>query len=190
MLVEILQTSAQPSQGLKGFFPAIALVCAIVSYMRRKEEIGGWFLYFYYWMFVALYVYWEDFHKHIKIFLPSSRLDEGHHLALIIAVFPRLLGLTAVVAILLILIKRRDWVWIQRLRLIFGVTVLISMISVAIDVKYFRAALLVNATRLIMLCVWFVYLCVSARIRKVFRTKDWLSPATKVPLVLGQLGNP
>jgi hypothetical protein len=176
MIIHVLQATGPQVKGLSRFLPAIALIVGVVSYLRRKEEIGGWFLYFYYWMFVVFYFYLQDFLAHPNLYLPSSRLDEAHRLALLIAVIPRLFALSAVIILMIIVVNRRDWIWVQRLRLVFGATLVIAAISVAVDVKYFPTSVLVNSVRLFMLIVWFIYLCVSDRVRRVFLAKDPLAP--------------
>jgi hypothetical protein len=186
MLNHLVQAGATQPKGLASFLPAIALLLAVWSYLRRKEEIGGWFFYFYYWMFLVFYFYLKDFLQHTNLFLPSSTLDEARHLALLIAVVPRLFALSATLVLMIIVANRRDWTWVQRLKLVFGVTVLIAAISVGIDAKYFPAALLVNGVRLFMLCVWFLYLCVSDRVRRVFLTRDWLDARHETAILLNQ----
>ena len=150
-----------------------ALALAVVSIFRRKEAIGGWLLYFYFWICALLIVYLEDILSHYRVFLPSFQLDEEQHTALIAAAYPRLFAMTAIVATASALLWRREWVWVERLRLVFGVTILISAVSLALDLKYFPKAFGLNLKRWIMLCVWFTYLCVSRRVHEVFQTKTW-----------------
>jgi hypothetical protein len=189
MLAEIMQAPSQPLQDLKGLLPAIALVCAIVSYMRRKEEIGGWLLYFYFWIWAVFLSYVTNILGHYSVYLPSSKIAPEQRMALIVAVIPRLLVFAAVIGIATVLFRRREWLWVQRLRLVIGAAVVISAVSLVVDVRYFPATLLVNGSRFAGLCVWFLYVCFSKRIRRVFQTKDWLSHVAKNPLLLGQPGN-
>jgi hypothetical protein len=63
--------------------------------------------------------------------------------------------------------------------MVLGATVLIEAISLGLDLEYLPNAVLVNALRLVMLFVWFLYLCFSERIRRVFQTKDWGKAAAK-----------
>jgi len=149
------------------------LVTAIVSYLRRKQDIGGWFLYFYFWIGAVLLIYLTDALGNYRVFLPSSKLDPTHQFALIIAVYPRLLALLGVVGIAVAIVKWREWVWIERVRLMLGVTAVIAAISVALDAKYFPRSLFANLIRCTMLWVWFIYFHVSKRVHHVFRTKDW-----------------
>jgi uncharacterized membrane protein YidH (DUF202 family) len=149
------------------------LVTGIVSYLRRKQEIGGWFLYFYFWISAVLVIYLTDALNNYRVFLPSSKLDATRHVALITAVYPRLLALVGVVVIAVALLKWREWSWIERLRLMLAVTAVIASISVALDVRYFPRSLFANLIRCTMLWVWLIYFYVSKRVHHVFRTRDW-----------------
>jgi hypothetical protein len=153
-------------------FP-LALVVPILSYIRRKQDIGGWLMYFYYWIGAVLAVYLKDALQNYQIFLPSSKLDSAKHLALIVAVYPRLFALLGAVAAAVALLKWRDWLWIERLRFMLGVTVVIAGISAALDAIYFPGSFLVNLVRCTMLGVWLIYFHISRRVHHVFRTKDW-----------------
>jgi hypothetical protein len=179
MIFNILEVNVGQPVSITQLFPAITFVTALVCYLRRKEEIGGWFLYMYYWIFAVLYSYAKDFFGHLDILLRSSQRDEAQRAAFLLAALPRILGLTAVAIILIILVKQREWFLVQRLKLVLGATVLIAAISVGLDVEYFPNAVLVNVLRLVMLCVCFLYLCFSERIRRVFQTKDCGEAAAK-----------
>jgi hypothetical protein len=179
MIFSVLQVNVRQPGGITQLLPAISLVGALVCYLRRKEEIGGWFLYMYYWIFAVLYFYSKDFLGHMDFLLPSSQRDEAQRAAFLLAALPRILGLTGVAIILIILVKQREWIWVQRLKMVLGATVLIAAISVGLDVEYFPNAVRVNVLRLVMSCVWFLYLCFSERIRRVFQTKDWGEGAAK-----------
>jgi len=173
MLAASLQSAPLMISPFNSILLLLAAVTAIVSYLRRKQEIGGWLMYFYYWMSALLVVYLKDALGNYKVFLPSSKLDSAKHLALIIAVYPRLFALLAVVGAAFMVLLRREWVWIERLRMMLGVTILIACISVGIDVRYFPTSVRFNLVRAVGLCLWFLYFCNSKRVRGVFRTKDW-----------------
>lgn len=130
-------------------------------------------MYFYFWMCAALTIYLSDAIGNYQIFLPSSKLDTVHHVALVSAVYPRLFALLGVVGVGVALLKWRDWQWIERLRLVLGVTVLVAGVSVALDAVYFPRSLLPNAIRWVTLCVWLGYFHLSKRVHHVFQTKDW-----------------
>jgi hypothetical protein len=172
-MADLLQVPSITIASLNQILLPAALVTAIVSYLRRKQDIGGWFLYFYFWISAVLAIYLTEALNNYRVFLPSSRLDSARHFALIITVYPRLLALLGVVGIAAALLKRRDWVWIERLRFMLGVAAVIAAISVALDAIYFPRSLFANLIRCAMLWVWLIYFHVSKRIHHVFQTKDW-----------------
>lgn len=96
-----------------------------------------------------------------------------NHEALVLAVFPRLLVFVTVAAVATILLLRRDWVWVERLRVVLLAGVIIAGFSVWLDVRYFPKSTLYNAPRLAGLCFWLAYFFVSKRVHHVFRTHDW-----------------
>jgi hypothetical protein len=115
----------------------------------------------------------EDALGNYWVFLPSSRLDPAKHLALIAAAYPRLFALMGVVVAAAVVLKRREWLWIERRRFLLGVTVVIAGISVVLDAIYFHRSLFTNLVRCVMLGVWLSYFHVSKRVNHVFRTRDW-----------------
>lgn len=130
-------------------------------------------MYFYFWISAGLTVYLSDAIGNYRVFLPSSNLDTAHHVALISAVYPRLFALLGVVGVGVAALKWREWQWIERLKLMLIVTILIAGISVVLDAVYFPRSLSANAIRWVMLCVWLSYFHLSKRVHHVFRTKDW-----------------
>ena len=181
MYAEILQTAAAPSSPLNKVFLPLALVFAVVSYLRRKESIGGWLLYFYYWIYALFVAYAYDVFAHYRVFLPSSKVDSEHHLALIATVYPRLFALGVVMGIAMIMLKQREWVWVERLRLALGAEIVIAGISVGLDAKYFPKSFGLNLGRCVMMLLWFLYFCLSDRVYSVFRLKDWESVRPPIP---------
>lgn len=185
MHAEILQTAAAPSNTFARVFFPLSLIFGVVCYQRRKKSIGGWLLYFYYWIYALTVAYTYDVFVHYRAILPSSEQDSEHHLALIATVYPRLLALAAVVGGAMILLKRREWVWVERLRLALGIEIMIAGISVALDAKYFPKSFRLNLGRCVMMFLWFLYFCLSDRVYSVFRLKDWESVRPAIPASTG-----
>jgi hypothetical protein len=129
-------------------------------------------------LFVA-YAY--DVFAHYRVFLPSSKVDSEHHLALIATVYPRLFALGVVIGIAMIMLKQREWVWVERLRLALGAEIVIAAVSVGLDVRYFPKSFGLNLGRCVMMFLWFLYFCLSDRVYSVFRLKDWESVRPPIP---------
>jgi len=144
-----------------------------LSIARWKHAIGGWLLYFYFWIFALLYISLRDVVLHPRVFMPAHRSLSVNHEALVLAVFPRLFVYLAVATLAVILLIRSEWVWVERLRVGLLAGAVIAGISVWLDFRYFPTSTLPNIGRWIGLCFWLVYFFVSVRVRRVFQTKDW-----------------
>jgi cell division protein FtsW (lipid II flippase) len=94
-------------------------------------------------------------------------------LALILAVFPRLIAVIAVMTCTFVLLRTKEWRWVQRRRLALLVAAIIALISLALDAEFFPRSLVRNGARWIGLALWTLYFSVSERVRGVFQTHDW-----------------
>jgi len=155
------------------FLLYISVAFIVVRVVRRKEAIGGWLLYFYYWISAVLFISFRDITQHLKVYGLSFRSTSMNHEALVLAVFPRLFMHVAVAAVAVILLMKREWVWVERLRVVVLAGVLIGGLSVWLDVRYFPGSTRSNAARWIGLCLWLLYFLASKRVHHVFRTRDW-----------------
>jgi hypothetical protein len=167
--------------GLNRALALTALVFAIVSYLRRKQEIGGWLLYFCYWIVGFLVISLADIVRHPQVFFHPVTQKSDFHLALILSVFPRLIAIIVAMSCMFVLLRTKEWVWVERLRLALMVAAIVAFISLAIDAKYFPRSLLANGARWIGLGLWTVYFLVSQRVRRVFQTHDWMAELQGVP---------
>jgi hypothetical protein len=154
--------------GLDRILAPTAVIFAIVSYLRRKQEIGGWLVYFCYWIVGVLLISLADIVRHPQVFFPPGAQNSGFHLALILAVVPRLIAVIAVTTCTLVLLRTKEWVWVERLRLALLVAAIIALISVALDAEFFPRSLFQNGARSIGLALWTRYFFVSERVRRVF----------------------
>jgi hypothetical protein len=67
-----------------------------------------------------------------------------------------------------VLLRTKEWVWVERLRLALLVAAIIALISLALDAVFFPRSLFRNAARWIGLALWTLYFSVSERVRRVF----------------------
>jgi hypothetical protein len=132
----------------------------------------GWLLYFCFWIFALLFSSLRDIAQHPNAFRPSLSPSALNHEALVLAVFPRLLVYLATAVIAIILVVKREWVWVERLRVALMAGVVIAGFSLWLDIRYFPKATLYNTGRWIGLCLWLAYFFVSKRVHHVFRTHD------------------
>jgi hypothetical protein len=123
--------------------------------------------------FAVLYIALRDVTLHLNAFRPSFGSGSVNHEALVLAVFPRLFVYLAVATVAIILLVKKEWVWVERLRVALLAGVLIAGLSVWLDIRYFPKSVSSNGARWIGLCFWLGYFFVSKRVHHVFRTHDW-----------------
>ena len=115
----------------------ISIAVIVVCVTGRRRAIGGWLLYFYYWILLVLSNSLLGITRHLNVFRPSFGSGSVNHEALVLAIFPRLLVYSVVAAIGVVLLVRREWAWIERLRVALIAGVVIAGLSVWLDVLYF-----------------------------------------------------
>src|SRR6202035_3301340 len=165
-----------PSRGIDQLLGPTALLFVIVALVRRREEIGGWLLYFYYWISAICLIFSRDVILHYRAFLPWYGREVINHHALYLAVFPRLAALYAVLVVALLLLRNREPVWLERLRAFLLVGVLVGGVSIWIDIRFFPQSLLANGSRFAGLLLWCFYFHFSMRVQRVFYLKNWVNP--------------
>ena len=129
------------------FLLYISIAFIVVCITGRKQAIGGWLLYFYYWIFAVLFNSLRDIAQHLNVDSSSFRSDSVNHEALILAVFPRLFVYLAVAAVAVVLLLKREWAWVEHLRAALVAGVLIAGLSVWLDVRYFPGSTRSNSVR-------------------------------------------
>ena len=83
----------------------------------------------------------------------------------------------AVLLVMIILVIKRDNIWLQRLKVMLGITIVVAAISVFLDGMYFPNTVLANLRRLIMLgvCLFicpFRGACVECSSRRLARAGE------------------
>ena len=161
-------------------YPA-ALIMVLVSFAKRRNAMGGWLLYFYYWICTSLLVRFAEVVWYPETFL-TTNLKPDLHLALIMTTLPRFIANLVLVIAALVLAKKREWSWVERVRFWLIITTLCTGISLGIDQYYFPKSVPVNATRFAGFLTWTMYFFVSRRIHSVFLTKTWDKEMGLAPL--------
>jgi hypothetical protein len=155
----------------------ISILFAIVCSLRKKQEIGGWLMYFYYQIYAGAIASVLMVARSFDAYLPRPWNNETRHLLFVLAVIPRMLGLWIVVAIATTLLKHRDVTRLQTLRLVLGIEVFLCLVSLVIDFFQYPSVLPFNLMQAIGLSLWLIYFYVSERVHHVFVTHDWPDPS-------------
>ena len=102
----------------------------------------------------VVFISLRDIAQHRRVDSPSFRSDSVHHEALIRAVFPRLFAYLGVTAVAAVLLRKRAWAWVERVRVVLLAGVWIRGVSVWLEVRYFPGSPRSNGARWIGLCLW------------------------------------
>jgi hypothetical protein len=143
-------------------FVPLGLVFAILSSLRRKQEVGGWLMFFYYQVYagavISTIILWKSFSSYTL----RPWADEKRHLFFIIATVPRLIGFLIFASVATVLLKRRNAGWLGRFRFVFGIELVFMGISLVIDFFYFPTTVTFN---FIQIGRFFFMACVFLHIR-------------------------
>jgi hypothetical protein len=146
----------------------------VLSYVRRKEAIGGWLMFFFGEVYVAVVVGAIASTPVVAAIIPaplSSSSPSLRLLALVISL--RLLGYLGMAVASTFLLKVREPIWVKRLRFAIGFALVLDGISVIIDKLHFPGTFVGNLGRWFVLLAWLVFFSVSTRVRMVFFSKTW-----------------
>jgi len=112
-LLSAMLASAPPPANLAA---SLVIVGAIIAVFRRKLPIGGWLFFFLWGAFVGLGItVLSEFGDRLYL-LPVKWKDRTRYLFHLLSLGPRVFSLSLVVAVSIVLIRHREWRWIQMLR--------------------------------------------------------------------------
>ena len=163
-----------------GAILAIAMWVACSS--RKKEEIGGWLLYYYIQIYIGLIAT-----------IVFTILSAGSYNPFAWAGAPRLYVLFLVSTVPLVLLspaellvaerarKTRDYRWVRHLRTVLWIHLGVSFLAGAIDATWFPENLLFDFISVLWPLIWLPYFYRSQRVERVFLRHDWLAPQEPAP---------
>ena len=155
-----------------------ALVMWYICPIRKDKEIGGWLLYFYIQLYLGVIVSLIVFAATFSAYEPSTwaKAPDLYPMFLLSAV-PGLLLLPAQLVVAEILRRSRDIKWVSILRYVLMADLVMSIVAIAIDTKYFKESVVFDFIGVIWPTIWLPYFYLSKRVRRVFELHDWLTPA-------------
>lgn len=151
----------------------LGLLFAWLCWFRRKEEIGGWLMFFYYQIYAGTFLSVLTVAKQFSVYMPRPWKNETNHIFFVMAAIPRLLGFLMIIIIATILLKKRDLLWLSKLRWVMGIELTLMACSLLIDSYRFPSAFTFNLLQAILLSLWLTYFYQSQRVHRVFVTHDW-----------------
>lgn len=150
-----------------------ALVVWWICSRRKEQPIGGWLLCFYIQLYVNAAVGIISIAASLKGYNPATWNSSPLYWLWVIAVAPRQTLFIAEVVIGSILVKKREWNWINYLKLVFGLNAAFAILAVWVDEAHFQSDLRFAFGNLGYSIIWLLYFWLSSRVRAVFKTKQW-----------------
>jgi hypothetical protein len=155
-------------------FPG-GIIAWIVCNSRKRQEYGGWLLFFYWQLYSGIIMTVIFFCINFQSYVPENF---GHHPEtyywFLASVLPTLILFALQVAVATTLISVRTWDLLCLLRGLVVAQALIAVVSVIIDMKFFPENLPLDFMfTLFPFGCWSAYFLVSKRVEHVFRTHDW-----------------
>jgi hypothetical protein len=155
-------------------FPG-GIVAWIVCNARKRQEYGGWLLYFYWQLYSGVIVTTIFFCINFQSYVPENFGDErSRYYWFLLSTVPTLVIFALQVAVATVLVSVRTWDLLRLLRGLICAQVIAAFVALLIDAKLFPQ----NAGLNLMFTVlpysgWLVYFHVSRRVKHVFQTHDW-----------------
>ncbi|HYM78776.1 MAG TPA: hypothetical protein VE377_22585 [Candidatus Dormibacteraeota bacterium] len=169
----LLMLAASGSNQYTPTFPG-GIVAWIVCNARKRNEFGGWLLYFYWQLYSGVIVTAIFFAINFQSYVPENFEHRATHYLFLASTVPVIVIFALQAAVATMLISVRTWDMLRLLRGLVAAAVIAAVASVAIDAKYFPDDLALGILMtLIPECIWLAYFFASKRVEHVFKTHDW-----------------
>lgn len=166
-LLLLAASNNQFSPGLGG------LVAWIVCNARKRHEMGGWLLFYYWQLYSGSLMTLVMFAGGIHNYVPEHSEDPALYWLAMAAVVPTLVLFAAQVAVGTMLISVRTWELVRLLRTILLLELIAALTGAVIDGIYFPESLPADLLTIVPAIAWLAYWHASRRVRHVFQAHDW-----------------
>jgi hypothetical protein len=155
-------------------FPG-GIIAWIVCNARKRQEYGGWLLYFYWQLYSGVIMTTVFFCINFQSYVPENFGDErSRYYWFLLSTVPSLVFFALQVAVATVLISVRTWDLLRLLRGLICAQVVAAFVGLMIDAKLFPENIALNMMfTLVPYTFWLAYFYVSKRVRHVFQTHDW-----------------
>jgi len=169
----LLVIAASNSNQYTPSFPG-GIVAWIVCNARKRNEYGGWLLFFYWQLYSGIVMTAVFFVMNFQSYVPENFDHPATYYWFLASVVPTIVIFLLQVAVATILISVRTWDLLLLLRGLIVAQVVAAGVGVIIDVKYFpdNVALGIFMT-LVPESLWMAYFFASKRVKHVFQAHDW-----------------
>ena len=149
----------------------VGLIPLLICVNRRTREIGGWLLYYYIQLYVAVVFILISTVLTVHDYLPPAwAAQPGLYPWFLLSIVPGRLVLLVQLVFAEMLRLSRDYRHVHALRLVLWADFAAAIIAIAIDVSFFKHKLILDILALIWPFIWLPYFYVSKRVVRVFRT--------------------
>lgn len=164
-----------------GFGGFLSLLLIITCVTRRKYAIGGWLLYFFIQLYLAVLVRLIVTTIYLHNYNPFNWEDISQYSLYCLSTIPTTLILIAqgVIAVFLISKKHRFWSTVNIFRLALLADMVFNMIAIPIDLALWPDAVVFSILGLIWPLIWLPYFSFSKRVKSIYLLHDWLEPIKK-----------
>jgi hypothetical protein len=139
------------------------IVAWIICNSRKRSPIGGWLLFYYWQLWLAVVMSAAFFAMNIQSYVREN-FDTGNLFALFLAsIIPSLLVLLVQVVVATMLLSFRTPDMLRLLRWTLVAQVLVIAVGLAIDAKYYPDNLVLSVVFFVQETLWIFYLFKSAR---------------------------
>ncbi|HXJ85250.1 MAG TPA: hypothetical protein VMS18_00395 [Candidatus Binatia bacterium] len=172
--VALLLLAATSNNQYTPTFPG-GIVAWIVCNARKKQEYGGWLLFFYWQLYSGILLTAIFFTINVQSYIPENfGGDIQRYYWFLASTVPTLIIFALQVAVATILISVRTWDLLRLLRWLVLGQVIAGFVSLTIDTKLFPDNVALNLMlTVIPYCCWLAYFYASKRVRHVFQAHDW-----------------
>ncbi len=152
-----------------------ALAFWLICYLARKYPIGGWLLMY----FISLY---SGFVISIIMTIISFQNYNPlqwdsilHYLIFLITTVPGdfILLIQVYLSFSLLSESRRDWKHIETLKTVLFLNIIFSLFSIPFDLTLWPDNVIISVYSAVVSLIWFSYFKKSARVKYVFKEKNW-----------------
>lgn len=153
----------------------IFLIVAVVCILRRKNEIGGWLLFYFISVILSMLLWIAITIPSLPLLDPSSWCNKGRYLLFIFTALPNDLLFLAQFAVSMMLLSSRFWDWksVNYLRIILLAQIIFMIILLPVDLLFFPENTVFDMLGLIAPSIWLAYFTLSKRVISVYKHKDW-----------------
>jgi Protein of unknown function (DUF2569) len=158
------------------------LIVTAVCVWRRKEEIGGWLLFFYIQTYGGVIFTVLLVSLSFQNYLPSAwAANPSLYPLYLLSSLPIQILAVVVIVVAEMMRRTREYRFVQMLRAVLWIYIAAIGVGAVIDWSQFPENIPLDAYSLIFPAIWLPYFYRSARVSRVFKTKDWLIPPSLAP---------